>query len=655
VNGATGGSAGGLLFPAWAGFGATAPAAIPPSAGCRAAGPPRARGGALVIAGVGLLGWIYALAPPKPLDYALFWIALGLCLAGVLVVGFHPAARAGHHLAALAAFGAVTWLPHYLRSPARPIFSDELYHYQELRLIEALGHTRLPVTLYPIPGEFPGLALAALAVAGGTGLPLEAAARLLTIVAHMAIPGLAYLAGRAIGLGRRGGLVAALIYIANTSYYFFHAVFSYETLGILLALAIWALLVRGPAGLPRRDLPLVGALLVGLAATHHLSSYLLAALLVAIWAARGAVRGRAWRVSASLTSPPRDATGVAAALSVVAPALWLLFFTGRTVPYLSTSITARLAGIATSLRGMLAQESEARPLFSGSPLPPVERLIDLAYVPVLLLLGTAGMWLVLRRLGVRGTPATSLALAPCGPLGWIATVPAILTPAAELAYRSWPFLFLGLAAYAAAAIVSGVERLARSPRLAPLAWPAVGAVLAVLLFGGISVGDNQGGRFPPSAPTKAGGPEAITGDLVGAAAWLKARSGPAHLVVGDGTTQAVFATIGDQRATAWGNWIPFLERSPTQVSRWLAATGTEYLLVDRRITRLPPRYGYYFGEAEIYFAGAHPDEDSGAAGRPLDPALLAKFDAVPDLARIYDNGDIQIHERVDPLGRGGGR
>ena len=36
-------------------------------------------------------------------------------------------------------------------------------------------------------------------------------------------------------------------------------------------------------------------------------------------------------------------------------------------------------------------------------------------------------------------------------------------------------------------------------------------------------------------------------------------------------------------------------------------------------------------------------------------ALLEKFDRVPDLARIYDNGNIQIHERRVPVTLAGGQ
>ena len=167
--------------------------------------------GLLITLGAGFLAWTYGLRLPRPYNYLLFWNALGLCLVGTLLYGLNDYARSRHHLFALATFGTITWLPHFFRSPEQSLFSDELFHFQILRQIAELGHSRLPITFYPIPGEFPGLHFSALALAGATGLPLEWSARLLTLVIHAAIPALAYVAARGSGLGRRGAFIAALI------------------------------------------------------------------------------------------------------------------------------------------------------------------------------------------------------------------------------------------------------------------------------------------------------------------------------------------------------------------------------------------------------------------------------------------------------------
>lgn len=611
---------------------------------------PFARAGVLLFLGIlALLGtYSYGYQLPRPYNYLHFWVALGICLLGTLLYGLNDQARTRHHLTALAAFGAITWLPHFLRSPYQSLFSDELFHFQILQQIVETGHNRLPITFYPIPGEFPGLHFSALALAGATGLPLEWSARLLTLVIHAAIPTLAYVTARGFGLLRRGAFIAALIYIANTSYYFFHAVFSYETLGVFFVLAVWSLLSRRNASLTRRDLWLAVPLLAGLAVTHHISSYILALTLVMAWAARGLAQ-RFGPAEARATLSEGISTGICTLLAIGLPIAWAAIGTVRTVPYLANSFAARLGSIASSIAKMFGERSESRALFQGSPLPLAERLLDFAYVPLLLLLALGGVGLIAWRLRLRHAPAIALALAPCGPLAWFVTVPAVLTPASELAYRSWPFLFLGVALFASIALTMLASVIGSSSRrwLAPAGWPLAALILAVLLFGGISIGDDQAGRFPQATPTKAAGPEVITPDLTSAARWIEATYGRYSQIVGDGTTQMIFATLGFQKATGWGEWTPFLAATPGEVSQYMAETQTRFLVADRRITTLPPRYGYYFSDAEIYLPEAQ--QGGREPGDPLPAAWLDKFDRVPDLARTYDNGNIQIFERRVPV------
>jgi hypothetical protein len=167
-------------------------------------------------------------------------------------------------------------------------------------------------------------------------------------------------------------------------------------------------------------------------------------------------------------------------------------------------------------------------------------------------------------------------------------------------------------------------------------------LLAVLFTGGISVGDNQAGRFPTVHPAKAAGPEDLTKDMVTAAQWLEHTTGRYHSIVGDGASQLAFATYGFQRAHTWGNWIPFLDRRPAQLTRYLRTSGTQYIIVDRRITQLLPRYQFYFGQSEIYAAHG----PGYNFNRPFPAQLVAKFDRVSTLDRIYDNGNIRIYKAI---------
>ena len=318
--------------------------------------------------GVAVLAWDYAILPPDPVNHILYWLGLGMAYAGVATFATAGSPGAARQLAALAALGVVMWLPSFLRSPDRPIFVDELYHRDVLARILETGHaTGLPVTLYPLPGTFPGLENTAVALIGWTGLDIDTAIRVLTLVIHATIPAVAYLAGRGLWLGHRGAFLAALVYAANTSFLFFHSLFSYETLGILLFLSTWALLALhaghtgglhdapgAPPATPRRStarlvllaLPLVAAIAV----THHVSSYMLVLTLVVAWLSL-------WLTGRRETARP---IGIVAVLAAVCAAAWLLVSIDRAGPYLGTSIAARLQTVAAPARRPTARAPPAR-------------------------------------------------------------------------------------------------------------------------------------------------------------------------------------------------------------------------------------------------------------------------------------------------------
>ena len=583
--------------------------------------------GAAYLGGVGLLARAFSAPGASALAYGLFWAGLGLCYLSAAGLALARRESAGAHIGALMLLGAALWLPSLLRSPGHSLFADELHHIQLLRMMAERATTRLPVTIFPIPGDYPGLEFVGLSTLAATGLSAEAAARLVSLAVHVSIPTLAYLALARLGLRPLAAFLAALVYCSNTSYYFFHSVFSYESLGILFyLLTALAALRRVEPGEPATvgDTILLLAGIGAAVVTHHVSSLMGAGLLITLAITqRIASRGR----GASLTN--------AAQLAVVLWLSWLIYQTLRAINYLYHTIADRLLAI---LAYLLEEQRQQRQLFWNATLPPAEQIIAYSYPVLLALLIGAGGLLALARLRAarRGGPPLPVGMVSLGIFGagaWAATAPLILTKSSELIYRAWPFLFLGVALYAGLAIEWLLRR-----RAGWAAAPAALALPALLLAGAVVVGDHQAGRFRQEQVRTAAGPEAITDDLIAAAAWLEREAGQLNTVVGSKSSIVTFADFASQRTSLYGAWVPYYTRSPEVAQAYLDDQRVAFLVVDWRDSRLLPRYGHYFSQAELFQVAG----DAALLNQRLPADRLAKFDTMPGLQRIYDGGDIVL-------------
>src|SRR5437764_969251 len=199
--------------------------------------------------------------------------------------------------------------------------------------------------------------------AGAAVLISDYAWRPVALAVHLLVPVLVYFVIRGLGVRRRSAFLGALVYITNTSFYFFHSLFSYETLSILLILATAAILTWSPR---RRIGPVEAALLITLVfattVTHHVSSYLLAAGLALTW-----VAGR-------LLRRPQAGLGAVPLVALAAPVAWLLVRAPHTVSYLSSAFAGRLHGVIRVLSG--AHGAGHRQLFGQSTGPLAEQHHD---------------------------------------------------------------------------------------------------------------------------------------------------------------------------------------------------------------------------------------------------------------------------------------
>jgi hypothetical protein len=448
-----------------------------------------------------------------------------------------------------------------------------------------------------------------------------------------------------------------LLYVANSSYYFFHATFSYESIGIALFLlvALFAARLSGPdRDAAARTTVLLLVAVAGVVASHHVSG-LIAAVLLVVFAV--AVR-LARRLRLRPVGAPMDDVAL---FAVVVWTGWLAYQTSRTVFYLTTNLVDRAAMVASFL---LAEQRQPRQLFWNSAAPPFEQLVAYAYPVLVALLAALGVLRALRhwpRLwpgflrrfraaapagGALGRPAGGdagiglpvcrLALFVVGPLLWAGTGPLVFSRSSDAAYRAWPFLFLGVAFYAAVGVAGW---LGAGGRAAVLRRTALAGVAGLAIAGGSIIGDNQAGRLRSPELRAAAGPEALTPDVVAAAEWLESTAGRFNVISGDKGSAVALSVFGMQRPNPWANWIPFYTTEGGEAQYFLDANGVRFVAVDVRTSRLLPRYGVYFDEQETEFVPPAVHEPGTVI--PLD--RLEKFDQMPRLRRIYDNGNIVLY------------
>lgn len=348
----------------------------------------------LLAAAVGLLLCAVAnalsratLTPAMPF----FWVGILLIAVPIFYRLTSEAASARERLALVCALGLSLYLVKVFRDAPLFTFSDELIHAFNANQIN--DHHRLfrenPIlTATPYYPGLEGAASALMKLTGvsayGAGLVLIGAARLLLVAS------LFLLFERVSGSARTAGLGVA-IYAGNFNFLYWGAQFSYESLALpLMLLVMMALAEREVA--PKQALRAWGApillAMMAIVVTHHLTSYAVAGMLVALSLTYWYLR-RSW-------SPPNP--WPFAIFGAVLAAFWLFVVASATVGYLSPVLSDAFAAIGKTIGG----SDEPRGLFQGggssvAPTPLAARAVALGAVALLAAALPFGLLAVWRR------------------------------------------------------------------------------------------------------------------------------------------------------------------------------------------------------------------------------------------------------------------
>lgn len=529
----------------------------------------------------------------------------------------------------LVGIGVFTYLPKFMMSVNGPVYFDE---YGQFRHVEdVLRQSLFPPSSYlPVLKDYPGLALATILVHESTRLSLWHSGQVVVLAAHCASALTVFGIAREGGARSRTAFVAGVLFALNPNFMFFDTQFSYESLGITLALLVLYCLLRARRATTahRAATWAAAALAAGVTCvvTHHISSFVMLA-----WALAAVALVRRRSGVPPLWHARWLPIGVLACIAG-AEALWLGLVARTTLAYLGPHVEHAYSDLAAVVLDHIgigpSGAAAAHTPFAGSgPLyaenPAWERWAAYAsplIALVLVVLGAreARSWPRDRRSALLPIAGTVVA--------YFASLPfALTTGGGELAHRSWSFAYLGVAVFGSL----GVERIAgwrrsrrtharkrraaadrgrlgstRGGALRRVRILSVSAAIGVLAVGNVAAGESVLYRFP--GPYVFGtDSRSTTPELLGLARWADRHLPAGSRVIADRTTDEIITAYTDLQiatplqAAAYAIYEMGDGLSPG-FRALLARDGFRYFILDTRIETSHPEGAFYSGYHGYY-------------------------------------------------------
>lgn len=522
----------------------------------------------------------------------IFWSGMVLAYLTVL----WRAISGPHAVRWLGFLGLFTVLPKFLMSPNGPIYYDETTHFALLRNIVSAGHLFQSTPLLPIGTYYPGMESAAATIHWLTGMSEWDSALTLIAAVHSLLLVQIYYIARALAVPHPWAVVAGLVYAANPSFIYEDSQFAYESMAILIMLAIIRLYVEALAAERSDDntwtqslstILLLAVMSFACVVTHHLTSLTGVGLLLAGAFTIRPMSGFADRKGGWRRLLLRWIPGLTLGACF---ALWVAFVAPGTISYLFPHVAQPASQIlAAAGIGHSKSSFTLRSLFSGSVAPVYERISAFA-APVMIslaLLVAVIRWLWKRAFKFNFLWSFVLTAA------YLVSLPiTLLAQGAAGAHRTWASTFVGVALLPAALVF--LFALDQRKRWLRRTAATVGTLaFIVLLVGNTAAGIGMDYRYPGpyrfGSDTLSVTPETITLDR-----WVLQHLGAGAGVVTDrftglsltGTGAAVTPLQGPGLpiASIWYNKLP---PTPALMSA-LQSKGDDYIAVDLRDTEYTP-------------------------------------------------------------------
>jgi hypothetical protein len=516
-------------------------------------------------------------------------------------------------------------------SPVQFRFLDEFFTLRTAQSILATHHLFHINPALVVSPQYPGIEIVTTAIASLSHLSIYVAGTIVVGVAHLLLGLGIYFLVMEVTRRRRLAALVVLLYSTGPHFQFFDSYFIYETMALPLAVACLLAVVkmlRAQSWGVGMGWGLVAAVAAAATVvTHHVTSYALVGFLLALafgLTLRRRKTGWSWRVLPLIC--------ITAGVIVV----WNIGIATATIAYFAPAIKSLIPSFGHHVTRRSA------------PLP-VGPAFDLAleYVSVLLLalLGAIGVWRIWRaRPRWRWDIAFALSVAS---IGFVAALGARVLGAngSELYGRSSTFFMLPMGLAAAVAISSSRAPRALGSHL--YGWVSGSqrsnwiGIIAIVLLG---VGGVAGGwpayyaRLPGSFRVE-GWERAVDEHNLELALWAAKELPPNYGVASDFMTANLLSSLGHLSAPA--NVAPLFLNSKfsPSVRKLVREEGIDFIVVDNRMSKQLPADGLYF---EI-------DPRAGEYHRPLPAIDLEKFNNVPGVSRIFEDGTMTVYALTGSL------
>ena len=525
--------------------------------------------------------------------YAVGWhgdeaTAIGLWYVGFvgIVVPFAwlllAPSRTGHQrLGAALAFGLIMYASWYLTDPIMATRFDETLHVTTLVDMVDQHSFFYPNSTLPVSPHYPGLEFATAGVHWLTGLPLIACQVLVVVTARSTFILALFLLASRIGRSTQVGAATVLLYAGSAQFYFFNSQFSYQTVAIAMLMAALYLLVRAfdsEEERPWRLLIAVQVCLGGLAITHHLTSWLMLALLwlLTLFFWRGGEERRA------------RLTLITAELATVVVLAWTAIIAPLLISYLGPIFDVASSQLLSALDGSSSGRSPGE-AGDGTKTPTWELMVMAGSILLWMAMLVPAAWRAWRRGSLGPTRARYI------PLAFAVIYPGLqlarfAPSAAEVADRASTFVTLAMALVVAAWLAPRIQT------FAALVAPA----LVLLILGGTLIGGGPDWQRVPGPYLAGAEQRSIDSESVAVAQWAGTYLPKDARVAADSTFIRLlpnFAPVTPiTQPAGFDSMTPlFIAHSVDQeVLRLILQNDVDFIVVDTRLVGQTVRSGGFF-------------------------------------------------------------